>query len=46
MARFRKIDDRIWNDRKFRELNDQAKLAFILLLTPIFEPTKVKKSHA
>ena len=33
MARFRKIDVRIWNDRKFRELDDQAKLAFLLLLT-------------
>ena len=33
MARFRKIDVRIWNDRKFRELSDNGKLAFILLLT-------------
>lgn len=33
MARYRKIDVRMWNDRKFRELSDKAKLAFILLLT-------------
>lgn len=33
MARYRKIDVRMWNDRKFRELSDNAKLAFILLLT-------------
>lgn len=33
MARYRKIDVRIWNDRKFRELDDSAKLAFLLLLT-------------
>lgn len=33
MARYRKIDVRIWNDRKFRELSDNGKLAFILLLT-------------
>lgn len=33
MARYRKIDVRIWNDRKFRQLDDKAKLAFILLLT-------------
>lgn len=33
MARYRKIDVRIWNDRKFRELDDNAKLAFLLLLT-------------
>lgn len=33
MARYRKIDIRIWNDRKFRELDDKAKLAFFLVLT-------------
>lgn len=33
MARYRKIDVRMWNDRKFRALSDNAKLAFILLLT-------------
>lgn len=33
MARYRKIDTRIWNDRKFRELDDKAKLAFFLILT-------------
>lgn len=33
MARYRKIDVRMWNDRKFRELSDNGKLAFILLLT-------------
>lgn len=33
MARYRKIDVRIWNDRKFRSLSDNGKLAFILLLT-------------
>ena len=33
MARYRKIEVRMWNDRKFRSLGDSAKLAFILLLT-------------
>ena len=33
MARYRKIDVRMWNDRKFRELSDNGKLAFIVLLT-------------
>lgn len=33
MARYRKIDPRIWNDKKFRELSDASKLAFFLLLT-------------
>src|SRR5262245_49773367 len=33
MARFRKIDTRIWNDAKFRELADQEKLLFLFLLT-------------
>lgn len=33
MARYRKIDPRIWNDKKFRELSDAAKLVFLFLLT-------------
>lgn len=33
MARYRKVDPRIWNDAKFRELSDNAKLAFFMLLT-------------
>lgn len=33
MARYRKVDPRIWNDAKFRRLNDQGKLAFFFLLT-------------
>jgi hypothetical protein len=33
VARYRKIDPKIWNDRKFRELSDSSKLAFFLLLT-------------
>jgi hypothetical protein len=33
MARFRKIAPRIWNDAKFREVSDDAKLIFFLLLT-------------
>lgn len=33
MARYRKIDSRIWNDQKFRELSDSAKLMFFMLLT-------------
>ena len=33
MARYRKIDTRIWNDKKFRELDDRVKLAFFLVLT-------------
>lgn len=33
MARYRKIDTRIWNDRKFRELDDKSKLAFFLVLS-------------
>lgn len=33
MARFRKIDPRIWNDEKFRGLSDAGKLAFLFLLT-------------
>jgi hypothetical protein len=33
VARYRKIDTRIWNDEKFRELSDDAKLVFFFLLT-------------
>ncbi len=33
MARYRKIDVRIWNDKKFRDLSDNGKLAFLLVLT-------------
>lgn len=33
MARFRKIDPRIWNDEKFRTLSDKGKLAFLFILT-------------
>lgn len=33
MARYRKIDVRIWNDRKFRALDDKSKIAFFLVLT-------------
>lgn len=33
MARFRKVDPRIWNDEKFRDLSDQGKLLFLFLLT-------------
>jgi hypothetical protein len=33
MAKYRKIDCRIWNDEKFRELYDESKLLFFLLLT-------------
>ena len=33
MARYRKVDPRIWNDAKFRALNDQGKLSFFFLLT-------------
>lgn len=33
MARYRKIDPRIWNDEKFRGLSDNGKLAFLFLLT-------------
>jgi hypothetical protein len=33
MARYRKIDPRIWNDAKFSALSDQAKLLFFMLLT-------------
>lgn len=33
MARYRKIDPRIWNDSKFSSLSNDAKLLFIYLLT-------------
>lgn len=33
MARYRKIDPRIWNDEKFRKLTDDGKLIFLFLLT-------------
>lgn len=33
MARYRKIDPRIWNDQKFHALSDDGKLSFLLLLT-------------
>lgn len=33
MAHYRKIDTRIWNDRKFLALSDRGKLAFMFLLT-------------
>jgi hypothetical protein len=33
MARYRKIDSRIWNDEKFRTLGDDAKLVFLFVLT-------------
>jgi hypothetical protein len=33
MARYRKIETRIWNDEKFHALSDRAKLVFLLILT-------------
>lgn len=33
MSRYRKIDPRVWNDAKFRDLSDNAKLVFFMLLT-------------
>ena len=33
MSRYRKVDPRIWNDAKFRALDDQGKLVFFFLLT-------------
>lgn len=33
MARYRKVDPRIWNDAKFRGLSDNAMLVFFMLLT-------------
>jgi hypothetical protein len=33
MARYRKVDSRIWNDEKFRSLSDDGQLVFLFLLT-------------
>ena len=33
MARYRKVDSRIWNDAKFAGLSDNGKLVFFMLLT-------------
>lgn len=33
MSRYRKIDPRIWNDARFRDLSDRGKLAFLFILT-------------
>jgi len=33
MAKYRKIDPRIWNDAKFRNLGDDGQLAFLFILT-------------
>lgn len=33
MARFRKVDPRIWNDEKFLSLSDDGQLLFLFLLT-------------
>ncbi len=33
MAKYRKVDPRIWNDRKFNALSVNGKLAFLFLLT-------------
>jgi DNA-binding transcriptional LysR family regulator len=33
MARYRKIDPRIWNDERFRAFTDDGKLAFLFVLT-------------
>lgn len=33
MSRYRKVDPRIWNDKKFRTLNNHGKLLFFMLLT-------------
>ncbi len=33
MARYRKIDPRIWNDEKFRNLSDDGQLIFLFVLT-------------
>lgn len=33
MAKYRKVDPRIWNDAKFRDLSDNGKLVFFMLLT-------------
>ena|SRR5262249_41286896 len=33
MGRYRKVDPRVWNDEKFRDLSDHGKLVFFFLLT-------------
>lgn len=33
MARYRKVDSRIWNDQKFVDLSDDGQLLFLFLLT-------------
>lgn len=33
MAKYRKVDPRIWNDAKFRDLSDQGMLVFLFILT-------------
>ncbi|MCA8996745.1 MAG: hypothetical protein KDA80_07165 [Planctomycetaceae bacterium] len=33
MARYRKVDPRIWNDAKFSSLGDRAKFVFLMILT-------------
>ena len=33
MARYRKVESRIWNDAKFLSLSDDGKIVFLLLLT-------------
>lgn len=33
MSRYRKVDPRIWNDEKFRDLSNNGKLVFFMLLT-------------
>ena len=37
--RYRKIDPRIWNDEKFRQFSDRAKLAFLFVLTQGIAPS-------
>ena len=38
MARYRKIDTRIWNDEKFRQLDNTGKYFFMYLLTSPHSP--------
>jgi len=33
VSRFRKVDVRVWNDERFRPFSDDAKLAFLFILT-------------
>jgi hypothetical protein len=33
MGKYRKVDPRIWNDKKFNKLSDRGKLAFFFILT-------------